>query len=132
MPRPGLSPFPPGKCPVHSSGYHVLNIVLLEPPAPAALVLLGRAFALFSFRSAAARLLMAVAGPPGGFGDDGRAEEAPELGALFTGEFGRGADYSFALVLALSSSWVEYESARMSGARDALVRIEVVWTNVPF
>lgn len=77
--------------------YHVLNIVLLEPPAPAALVLLGRAFALFSFKSAAARLLMAVAGPPGGFGDDGRPDEAPELGGL-TGEDDRGVDYCVASV----------------------------------
>lgn len=76
--------------------------MLLEPPAPAALVLLGRAFALFSFKSAAARLLMAVAGPPGGFGDDGRADEAPELG-VFTGEVGRGADYYVALVFIVSS-----------------------------
>jgi hypothetical protein len=66
-------------------------MVLLDPPAPAALVLLGRAFALFSFKSAAARLLMAVAGPPGGFGDEGRPVEAPVLG-VFTGEVGRGED----------------------------------------
>lgn len=76
--------------------------MLLEPPAPAARVLLGRAFALFSFKSAAARLLIAVAGPPGGFGDDGRADEVPELGG-FTGELGRGADYDIVLVFALSS-----------------------------
>lgn len=75
--------------------------MLLDPPAPAALVLLGRAFALFSFKSAAARLLMAVAGPPGGFGDDGRPVEAPELG-VFTGDDGRGADCHMALVAAIT------------------------------
>ena len=36
------------------------------PPAPAALVLVGRAFATLSARSAAAFLLIAVFGPPGG------------------------------------------------------------------
>jgi hypothetical protein len=65
--------------------------VLLDPPAPAALVLLGLALALFSFKSAAARLLMAVAGPPGGFGDEGRPVDAPVVG-VSTGEVGRGED----------------------------------------
>jgi hypothetical protein len=51
--------------------------VLLLPPAPAALVLLGLALALFSARSAAAFLRIAVAGPPGGFGDDCRAVVEP-------------------------------------------------------
>lgn len=49
----------------------VLNMVLLLPPAPAARVLAGLAFATFASRSAAAFLLIAVAGPPGGFGDAG-------------------------------------------------------------
>jgi len=49
---------------------NILNIVLLLPPAPAALVLLGRALATLSALSAAAFLLMAVAGPPGALGDD--------------------------------------------------------------
>ena len=44
--------------------------MLLLPPAPAALVLLGRALATLSALSAAAFLLMAVAGPPGALGDD--------------------------------------------------------------
>jgi hypothetical protein len=47
----------------------LLSIVLELPPAPAALVLLGLWFAVFSARSAAAFLLITVAGPPGGFGD---------------------------------------------------------------
>jgi len=66
--------------------------VLLLPPAPAARVLLGFAFLAASARSAAAFLLIAVAGPPGGFGDDGRAVVVPaELGEL-TGDVGRGED----------------------------------------
>lgn len=66
-------------------------MVLLLPPAPAARVLVGRAFATLSARSAAAFLRIAVAGPPGGFGEDGRAVVEPVLG-LLTGEFGRGED----------------------------------------
>ena len=95
-------------------GCHILNIVLLDPPAPAALVLLGLAFALFSFKSAAARRLIAVAGPPGGFGDDGRPVEGPELG-VFTGEVGRGEDYDCQLALVagrggrMSSRWLRVE-----------------------
>lgn len=71
---------------------NVLNIVLLLPPAPAALVLDGRALATLSARSAAAFLLIAVAGPPGGFGEDGRAVVEPVEGGELTGEEGRGAD----------------------------------------
>jgi hypothetical protein len=71
---------------------HVLNIVLLLPPAPAALVLDGRALATLSARSAAAFLLIAVAGPPGALGDDGRAVVVPEEGVLI-GDEGRGEDY---------------------------------------
>ena len=71
-------------------------MVLELPPAPAALVELGRALATLSARSAAAFLLMAVAGPPGAFGEEGRPPpvEAPEAVALlpFTGEAGRGED----------------------------------------
>jgi hypothetical protein len=40
-------------------------------------VLFGRASACLSARFAAAFLLIAVAGPPGGFGDEGRPVEAP-------------------------------------------------------
>lgn len=68
-------------------------MVLLLPPAPAALVLAGRALAALSARSAAAFLLIAVAGPPGAFGDDGRAVEEPVDGAELTGDEGRGEDY---------------------------------------
>ena len=52
----------------------------------------GRAFATLSARSAAAFRLIAVAGPPGAFGDEGRAVLVPVLGGEFTGEEGRGAD----------------------------------------
>lgn len=62
------------------------------PPAPAARVLLGRRFAVFSARSAAAFLLMTVAGPPGGFGETWRADDEPE--GVLVGEVARGADYS--------------------------------------
>lgn len=54
---------------------YVLNIVLVLPPAPAALVLDGLALATLSALSAAAFRLMAVLGPPGG--DDGRAVLEP-------------------------------------------------------
>ena len=63
--------------------------MLLLPPAPAARVLLGRAFASLSFWSAAARRRIAVLGPPGGVGDEGRA--GAEEGE-FTGEEERGED----------------------------------------
>jgi hypothetical protein len=79
---------------IHSSNKeakNILNIVLLEPPAPAALVLLGRAFAAFSLKSEAALRLIAVAGPPGAFGEVGRAVVAPVLG-VFTGDAARGDD----------------------------------------
>lgn len=70
-------------------------MVLLEPPAPAARVLLGRALAIFSFWSAAARRRIAVRGPPGIEGDEGRLMLAP-LAATppLSGEEGRGEDYS--------------------------------------
>jgi hypothetical protein len=68
-----------------------LSMVLELPPAPAALVLLGRWFETFSARSAAAFLRMTVAGPPGGLGDAGRAVVVPDA-ALFEGEVARGED----------------------------------------
>jgi hypothetical protein len=71
--------------------YDLLSMVLELPPAPAALVLLGRRFAVFSARSAAAFLRMTVAGPPGGLGETVRAVEVPE--AALEGEVARGADY---------------------------------------
>ena len=70
----------------------LLSIVLLLPPAPAARVLEGLAFATLSALSAAAFRLIAVAGPPGGFGDEGRAVEEPVDGGELTGEDGRGED----------------------------------------
>ena len=69
----------------------LLSMVLELPPAPAALVLLGRWLETFSARSAAAFLRITVAGPPGGLGDAWRAVVVP-VAALFTGEVGRGAD----------------------------------------
>jgi len=65
--------------------------VLELPPAPAARVELGRWFAVFSARSAAAFLRITVAGPPGGFGDAGRAVVEPWA---LEGEVARGEDYS--------------------------------------
>jgi hypothetical protein len=65
--------------------------VLLEPPAPAARVLLGRALAILSFWSAAARRRIAVRAPPGGGGEDGRPVEVPVAGAV-EGEAARGED----------------------------------------
>ncbi len=75
-------------------------MVLLEPPAPAARVLLGRALAILSFWSAAARRRIAVRAPPGGGGDEGRLEPvaepaaAPEAPAV-AGEAARGEDCFF-------------------------------------
>ena len=66
-------------------------MVLLLPPAPAARVLAGRALAALSARSAAAFLRIAVAGPPGGLGEAGRAVDEPVEGEL-TGDVGRGED----------------------------------------
>ena len=64
------------------------------PPAPAALVLLGLALAIFSFWSAAARRRIAVRAPPGGGGDEGRPVLTPEAGGELMGEAGRGEDYA--------------------------------------
>jgi hypothetical protein len=59
-------------------------------------VLLGLAFATLSARSAAALRRIAVFGPPGGVGDEGRAVLEPVLGAepprAVAGESGRGED----------------------------------------
>lgn len=70
-------------------------MVLLEPPAPADLVLVGRALAIFSFWSAAARRRIAVRGPPGAAGEDGRPMLAP-LAAAASGDEARGEDYKIA------------------------------------
>jgi hypothetical protein len=66
------STFKPGLSSVYSR-----SMVLLEPPAPAERVLLGRALAILSFWSAAARRRIAVRAPPGGGGLDGRPPAAP-------------------------------------------------------
>lgn len=66
--------------------------MLLLPPAPAARVLLGLALAILSFWSAAARLRIAVFGPPGGVGEDGLADDTAWPGAL-AGDEARGEDY---------------------------------------
>jgi hypothetical protein len=71
-------------------------MVLELPPAPAALVLLGRRFAVFSARSAAAFLRMTVAGPPGGLGEVVRPVDEAEA---VLGEVARAADCRFALVV---------------------------------
>lgn len=68
----------------------VLSIVLVLPPAPAALVLAGLAFATLSALSAAAFRRIAVLAPPGG--DDGRAVLLPAEGGALIGELGRGDD----------------------------------------
>lgn len=88
------SPMPIVSAAKSSSCYHLyaLSIVLVLPPAPAALVLAGRAFATLSCRSAAALLRIIVFGPPGGFGDDGRAPlELADPGVL-PGALGGGDD----------------------------------------
>jgi hypothetical protein len=106
------STFPPSLChpkekwkegllstrgPIEISRDYILSIVLLLPPAPAARVLLGLAFATLSARSAAAFLLIADLGPPGGAGDDGRAllpvATAPVAVLGVTGEAGLGDDW---------------------------------------
>ena len=69
----------------------IRNIVLELPPAPAALVLVGRAFATLSARSAAAFLLIAVLGPPGG--DRFRPLLTPAEAGGEVGEEGRGEDW---------------------------------------
>jgi len=71
--------------PGDSSVYN-FNMVLLLPPAPADLVLDGRALAAVAARSAAARRFRTVFGPPGGAGEAGRAVLEPvEIGACGSG-----------------------------------------------
>ena len=71
----------------------ILIIVLLLPPAPAARVLAGLLAAALSARSAAAFRRIAVFGPPGGVGDEGRAVLEPTDCGGPTGELGAGDDY---------------------------------------
>lgn len=72
---------------------NVLSIVLLLPPAPAARVLDGLALATLSALSAAALRRIAVFGPPGGVGDDGRAVVEPTDGEA-PGEEAPGEDWA--------------------------------------
>ena len=74
---------------------NIRNIVLVLPPAPAALVLVGRALAALSARSAAAFLLTTVFAPPGG--DEGRAVVEPGVWGVLAGELDSGEDYIRAL-----------------------------------
>lgn len=66
--------------------------MLLLPPAPAARVLAGLLADSFSARSAAAFRRIAVLGPPGGVGDEGRAVVEPTDGGELRGELGGGDD----------------------------------------
>ena len=68
----------------------IRSIVLELPPAPAALVLVGLALATLSALSAAAFLLIAVLGPPGG--DRFRPLLTPAEAGGEVGEDGRGED----------------------------------------
>lgn len=90
--------------------------MLLLPPAPAALVLEGRALATLSALSAAAFLLIAVAGPPGGFGDAGRAVVVPVEAGELTGDVGRGADYRYIAMLV----WTNLNATFDLAARDRI------------
>lgn len=74
-----------------TEGINIRSIVLELPPAPAALVLVGLAFATLSALSAAAFLLIAVLGPPGG--DRFRPLLTPADACGEVGEDGRGEDY---------------------------------------
>jgi hypothetical protein len=86
-------------------GGNILSIVLVLPPAPAALVLLGRALASLSFWSAAALLRIAVFGPPGGVGEEGLPVLCPATTpGEFTGDDGRGEDCES---IDISAYWYE-------------------------
>lgn len=61
-----IPPFPQEVLASVPRALYIRSMVLELPPAPAALVLVGRAFATLSALSAAAFLLIAVLGPPGG------------------------------------------------------------------
>lgn len=81
--------------------------MLLLPPAPAARVLAGLLADIFSALSAAAFRRIAVFGPPGGVGEDGRAVVEPTEGEELSGELGGGDDWvgdiSFCVLLAACS-----------------------------
>lgn len=76
--------------PSRSDKMYILSMVLVLPPAPAALVLEGLALATLSALSAAAFLRMAVLGPPGG--EEGRAVLEPAFWGELVGELERGDD----------------------------------------
>lgn len=96
------STFNPGLSSVYS-----LNIVELLPPAPAARVEEGLALATLSFWSAAARRRIAVFGPPGGVGDEGRPVEAPTAGEEGRGEEGRGEDCEYVLAWRIKEGYLD-------------------------
>lgn len=81
---------PPGNHIAKERGIDVRSMVLELPPAPAALVLVGLAFATLSALSAAAFLLIAVFGPPGG--DKFRPLLTPAEAGGEIGEDGLGED----------------------------------------
>jgi hypothetical protein len=114
------STFRPG-----DSSVYRRSIVLVLPPAPAALVLLGRALAIFSFWSAAARRRMAVRAPPGGGGDEGRPVLAPVLGAL-TGEEALGEDCRTHRRLAITYTWCA-DAAELAVAEQSSVAATGAW-----
>lgn len=108
-------------------------MVLEEPPAPAARVLLGRALAIFSFWSAAARRRIAVRGPPGMAGDEGRPTLAPLAAAPLSGEEGRGEDYiaqASALELLINNRLMEspprVEDPKVAAHRQQLATLAMV------
>ena len=82
--------FPPGGRIAKEVNVDVRSMVLELPPAPAALVLVGLAFATLSALSAAAFLLIAVFGPPGG--DKFRPLLTPAEAGGEIGEDGLGED----------------------------------------
>ena len=81
---------PPGVRIAKERNIDVRSMVLELPPAPAALVLVGLAFATLSALSAAAFLLIAVFGPPGG--DKFRPLLTPAEAGGEVGEDGLGED----------------------------------------
>lgn len=82
---------PPGGRIAKERNIDVRSMVLELPPAPAALVLVGLAFATLSALSAAAFLLIAVFGPPGG--DKFRPLLTPAEAGGEIGEDGLGEDW---------------------------------------
>lgn len=85
----------------HRTGHNILSMVELLPPAPAARVELGRVLAAFWARSCAARRRMAVLGPPGGFGELGRAVVRASAGEAGEAEWSED-DYGCLSVFLLS------------------------------